>query len=87
VDNFLDIYFKICYNRSMKEITMNYKDIVKRFNSVESEFIGDYIRLCYAVKGCKFSRKDLRNAFLKLVSRDEYDFVEREEYIIYLSSI
>ena len=50
----------------------------------DRKYLGDYINLCYIIKGRNFNQKDIRNAFLKLVSRDEYDFKEREELIQYL---
>jgi len=49
--------------------------------------LGDYINLCYVIKGRKYNKKDLHKAFLKLVNREEFDWSERNDYIIYLSTI
>lgn len=59
-------------------------EIKKRFNSIDREDLGSYIRLCYAVQSCGYPRAELRKAFLKLVDRSEYDWSEREDYIQYL---
>jgi hypothetical protein len=49
--------------------------------------LGDYINLCYVIKGRHYKKEDLRKAFIKLVNREEYDWSERNDYIIYLSTI
>ena len=63
--------------------------IKNRFNSIkfDNPQLGDYIILCMAIKDMKYDKALLRKAFLKLVSRDEYDFSERNEYIKYLETI
>ena len=63
--------------------------IKNRFEAIKFKHpeLGDYIILCMAVKGMKYDKSLLRKAFLKLVSRDEYDFKERNEFIDYLSEI
>ena len=68
---------------------LTYKDLVRYYNYQKESHqeLGDYINLAYVLKGRKFNKTDIRKAFLKLVSRDEYDFAEREEYIQYLFTL
>lgn len=68
---------------------LTYKDLVGYFflqKELHNE-LGDYINLCYIIRGRKFNKKDIHKAFLKLVSRDEYDWRERKELISYLHSL
>lgn len=74
----------------MKEIrTSKFSEIKRRFELQKQDRpdLGDYINLCYIIKGRNYNNKDLRKAFLKLINRDEYDFSEKEDYIKYLSTI
>lgn len=62
------------------------KEIKNKFNKLRSECSekGDYIILCEVIKGQNYKNIDIRKSFLNLVSRDEYPFDERDEYIDYL---
>lgn len=66
-----------------------YSEIKRRFEwqKDSNPLLGDYINLCYVIKGRHYKKEDLRKAFLKLISRDEFDMKEKEEYISYLSTI
>jgi hypothetical protein len=73
-----------------KEMTTSKFSEIKRRFQLQKESrkeLGDYINLCYVIKGRNYNKKDLRKAFLNLINRDEYLFSEREEYISYLSTI
>ena len=64
-------------------------EIKNRFELYQSKHpnIGDYICLCEVIKGMKYTKPVIKNSFLKLVSREEYDFEEKEEYINYLYTV
>jgi len=49
--------------------------------------LGDYIILCMAIQGKKYSQAMIRKAFLQLVSKDEYDASEKDDYIKYLYTV
>lgn len=66
----------------MKEIKLKFLEI-----SEKKTGCGTYIVLCEVIKklaGRKINNSLLRKSFLSLVSRDEYDFKEKEDYIKYL---
>jgi hypothetical protein len=65
------------------------KDLTRWFNwQVEAHpELGDYINLCYVVKGKKLDSNLLHKAFIKLINRNEYLWSERVEYIDYLSTV
>jgi hypothetical protein len=73
----------------MESNTSKFSEIKRRFEmqKKDRQELGDYINLCYVIKGRNYNKQDLRKAFLKLLNRDEYLFSEREEYISYLSTI
>ena len=66
----------------MKEIRNKFLEI-----SEKKTGWGTYVVLCEVIKtlkGRKINNSLLRKSFLTLVSRDEYDFKEKEDYIKYL---
>lgn len=64
-------------------------EIKTRFlaEELKSPFHGASINLTKAVRGQKFSRKDLTKAFKKLMPEDEYDKADTKELIDQLEII
>lgn len=74
-------------NKEMR--TSDYTKIKRMFElqCQDRKELGDYINMCYIIKGRNYKKEDIRRAFLKLINRDEYLFEERQEYIDYLYEI
>jgi len=61
-------------------------NIKKDFEELKSKMIdwGDYIILLTVVKGKGYSKQTLIRAFNSLVSKEQYDKSEKNDYIEYL---
>lgn len=66
----------------MQSVKANFRKIQKR-----NPNLGSYIILAQTVKGKKFSRKAIRNAFKELVPESEYSRDEQKHLISYLENL
>lgn len=63
---------------------------IKKLYKLQKELhpeLGDYINLCFVIRGRNYQKINIRNAFLKLVDREQYDWAERKELIDYLFEV
>ena len=62
-------------------------DLKKRFIEKHEKFpqLGDVIIMSMAVDKMKYPKEVIRNAFNKLVSKEEYELDEKSEIINYLN--
>ena len=66
----------------MRSIEKNYQTI-----KVKNTHLGDYICLAKAVRGKRFSRKNLVKAFKELVPKEDYEASEAKELINHLECL